>query len=277
MKIPVYIVHLPSRKDRKKHILKQFKNKKEYFLNIVTPVRDALPNRSLCYTFQKIAAREKENDSDFFIFCEDDHAFTEDYSYELIRKKIKEAISLQADILSGGVSWFQTAMYISESLFWINLFSGTQFTVVFKKFYNKIIQANFTEKDTIDHKISLLSENIFIIFPFMSTQKEFGYSDVTPINNSKHRVDKLFAQSKNLLKLHTQIINYYKVSKISKISIPESDDIVIPTYIINLKERTDRLYTILQQFKDKREFEINIIDGIKHEIGAIGLWKSFCK
>ncbi|PTS97819.1 hypothetical protein DBR11_16345, partial [Pedobacter sp. HMWF019] len=43
-----------------------------------------------------------------------------------------------------------------------------------------------------DYKISYLAEKKFVIYPFISTQKEFGYSDVTTQNNIVGRVTKIF-------------------------------------------------------------------------------------
>lgn len=51
----------------------------------------------------------------------------------------------------------------------------------------------------------------------------------------------------------------------------------IPTYIVNLKSRKDRLRHIKQQFKNKYEFDIHIIEACSHEKGNIGLWQSFQK
>lgn len=52
------------------------------------------------------------------------------------------------------------------------------------------------------------------------------------------------------------------------------NNIYIPTYVINLPERIDRRKSVEAEFKDKTEFELHIVEAIKHPIGAIGLWKS---
>src|SRR5690606_28209683 len=48
----------------------------------------------------------------------------------------------------------------------------------------------------------------------------------------------------------------------------------IPVYIINLRERNDRLIHIKEQFEGKIEFEINLIQAHKNSNGALGLWNS---
>lgn len=54
------------------------------------------------------------------------------------------------------------------------------------------------------------------------------------------------------------------------------NEICIPTYIINLPKRRERLVHVLSQFKGKKEFEINVIEASEHTIGAVGLWQSIC-
>src|SRR5690606_5959515 len=46
----------------------------------------------------------------------------------------------------------------------------------------------------------------------------------------------------------------------------------IPVYVINLKERIDRLTSILAEFKDKNDYTVRIKEAIKHENGGVGLW-----
>ncbi|SPW20418.1 hypothetical protein [Elizabethkingia anophelis] len=52
-----------------------------------------------------------------------------------------------------------------------------------------------------------------------------------------------------------------------------NENIVIPVYIINLEERTDRLQHVLNEFKDKNEFIIEIVQSrkIKKEMLIYGI------
>ncbi len=69
-------------------------------------------------------------------------------------------------IFSGGVSWFKTGVQISENLFWVEKFSRLQFTVIFKKFYQRILDINdFTEHDAADYKISDLTDKKLLFTP----------------------------------------------------------------------------------------------------------------
>ncbi|GEN78027.1 glycosyl transferase [Chryseobacterium hagamense] len=57
----------------------------------------------------------------------------------------------------------------------------------------------------------------------------------------------------------------------------DHNELCIATYIINLKERTDRRSHIASEFSDKEEFDVKILQACTHDSGNIGLWKSFRK
>lgn len=48
----------------------------------------------------------------------------------------------------------------------------------------------------------------------------------------------------------------------------------IPTYIINIKSRTDRYEHSQAQFADRNEFDPVIIEAKTDEHGNVGLWNS---
>lgn len=58
---------------------------------------------------------------------------------------------------------------------------------------------------------------------------------------------------------------------------PNKKDFFIPTYIINLETRKERRKHIYEEFRNKNEFKIEIVNAVKDEIGAVGLWKSIIK
>lgn len=273
----VYILNLENRTDRKAHLAEQFENKPEFEVRYVRPLNHPRANISLWLTMQAIVKHEIEEGSDYFIFCEDDHKFTQDYHYDFLAQNINNAQKLNADILSGGVSWASKQIQITDHLFWIEKFSGLQFTVIFKRFYSKISTGSFTEADCADGKISTLTDRIFMVYPVISIQREFGYSDVTPKNNIKGRVDSLFKRRNQLLEIHNKVRSYYQKLPPPAMSGISFDDIIIPTYVINLLERTDRLKHIQMQFTDKEEFDVTLVEACKHKTGAYGLWLSIRK
>jgi len=187
---------------------------------------------------------------------------------------------LQGDVLAGGISSLNGGMQVGDDLFWMDKFSGTQFIILYQRFFAQILEASFTVNDTADYKIAALSDRKYVIFPFYSTQKSFGYSDVTPRNNEQVNVESLFRDTEVNLRILKDVAGFYKTRNKEVQSLPPvelSDDISIPTYVINLAERTERKAHIINQFKNKPEFAVKIVEACKHEIGAVGLWQSFRK
>ena len=48
------------------------------------------------------------------------------------------------------------------------------------------------------------------MYPFISVQKEFGYSDVTPKNGEQGFVDKCFSETSERLRLLQDVETFYK-------------------------------------------------------------------
>lgn len=272
--IPVYAANLKTRIDRKENIILQFENKKEFCLNVI-PAIDKYKTGAfgLWKTIQHIIKYEINKKEDYFVFCEDDHDFTEHYSPDLLLNCIEKAKLLDADILSGGVSWFQTGIQITENLFWIEKFSGLQFVIIFKKIYKKILNAHFSYNDVADYKISSLTDNKFVIYPYISTQKEFGYSDITMNNNEKGHVSQLFRNASNNFSLLRKIRNYYCFNS-QKENSEGNSDFIIPTYIINTNARKGSVMKIYKEFANKSEFEIHVVEASKNNLNEVNLWSS---
>lgn len=207
--INVFAINLIHRTDRKANITAQFHGKEEFKLTVVPAIESPIGALGLWQTIQKIVQREISRGSDFFILCEDDHQFTNDYSKERLLASIQEAEQLEADILSGGVSWFDTGIQIAEGTFWVKTFNGMQFTVIFNRFYSKIEGAEFKLGDAADFKISALSDSKLVMYPFISVQKEFGYSDVTRKNNEEGFVSRIFDETSNRFAILKKVRSHY--------------------------------------------------------------------
>lgn len=280
MKIPTYIINLETRTDRREHIEKEFRGRNEFSTKIVPAHTHEYGAIGLWNTIRHIIGDLTEPQCEFVLICEDDHIFTESYNAAFLQNAIEEAKALNADVLSGGVSWFEDAVQISEKLFWMKQFSGTQFIIIFRKFFQAIVNADFTENDIADYKMASLSDYIYFMHPFISEQKEFGYSDATARNNGTARVEALFSRSSARAGLHNRIRSFYNNIRNNcqvKVDYEAFKDTSIPTYIINLPERIERREHIIQQFESRTEFNITIVEACKHDIGFVGLWLSFRK
>lgn len=274
--INAYVPNLPARTDRLQSIREQFMGRKEFCLHVVSPIQHEVPAYSLWKTFVECVRKEKENNSEYFLFCEDDHVFTADYSWETLSKRIAEARALGADILSGGVGWYAEPLQVRSNLFWLDKFNAMQFTIIFSGFYDKILA---TAKDSdgfiLDWKLSEMSEQIYCIYPVISKQKEFGYSDLSEQNGKEGFLSKAFEGVSYRLFLLNKVRNHFlRIPKynVSQDAIPQ--DIQIPTYIINLPDRIDRKQHMQKEFENRKEFDIHFFPAIRTKRGADGLWQS---
>jgi len=276
--IQTFIINVEKRIERKQHSLKQFSNKPEFEVKIIKAVENENGAMGLWRTILHIIEHLTSAETDYILICEDDHQFTKDYHPDRLISNIEEAKANGADILLGGVSWFSDALQLSGNLFWVHRFTGLQFTIIFKKFFRKILETTFNDLDVADKKIATLTDNKFLIYPFISIQKEFGYSDVTAKNNTKGYVSKIFKDASIVLHKLAKVKGYYLEIPENHSAIGEEyENISIPTYIINAADRPGQLQHIRQQFEHRNEFDLRIIEACKHANEALGQWNSIIK
>ena len=123
-KIKTYIINIPARTDRKQHILNQFANRPEFTIEIIEAKEHTIGAWGLWLTIKSILMNNEVWEYERILICEDDHLFTEAYDADSFFKCIEEAEKKGADILSGGVSWFNNALTVTDNLFWCEKFTG---------------------------------------------------------------------------------------------------------------------------------------------------------
>jgi GR25 family glycosyltransferase involved in LPS biosynthesis len=181
--IPTYVVNLKERTDRLQHILKQFKGKPEFEVHIIEACSHEIGAVGLWQSILKIIEQVKDGDDDVIIICEDDHMFTEHYDRERFMQNVIDASEQKVELLFGGIGGFGNAVPVSKNRFWIDWLWCTQFMVLYRPVFKKILDYNFTDKDTADGVFSELTSHKMVLYPFISVQSDFGYSDVTRSNN----------------------------------------------------------------------------------------------
>jgi len=213
--IPTYVINLKERQERKEHMIKEFAGRDEFKLNIVEACTHPIGAIGLWQSIVKVIQLAVKNDDDVILLCEDDHYFTEHYSKHLLIQSIMNAHNKGADTLSGGIGGFGTAIPVSKHLYWVDWLWCLQFTIIYKKFFQPILDYKFQVGDTTDGAISKLSTNKLALYPFISRQKEFGYSDVTESNNDQTGLITSHF-NRTYLKLSTidHIYNHYKTLKL---------------------------------------------------------------
>ena len=181
--LPVYVINLKNREDRRKHIKAQFRGKKEFKLTWIDAVEHPIGAVGLWKSMVKAVETAIENDDDIMIICEDDHTFTSEYSKDYLLASIVGANEQGAELLSGGIGGFGTAVPVASNRYWVDWFWCTQFIVVFKPLFQKILDYDFKDTDTADGVLSAVAKDKMTMYPFVSVQTDFGYSDVTRAND----------------------------------------------------------------------------------------------
>ena len=203
--LPVYVINMKERVERKQHIIKEFDNKEEFELNWVEASVHPIGAVGLWNSMIKIIKMAKEKGDDIIVICEDDHYFTENYSPKLLFKEVTEAYIQGADVLTGGIGGFGQAIPEGYHRYKVDWFWCTQFIVVYNRFFDKMLDYSFQDTDTADGVISKLATNKMVIFPFISEQRDFGYSDVTQSNMEQQgKIREHFARANKRMEFVSQ-------------------------------------------------------------------------
>lgn len=181
--LPVYVINLKDRTERKQHIMEQFQGKPEFALTWVEAVEHSIGAVGLWQSMVKAVQMAEENEDDIMIICEDDHTFTPAYHKEYLLANIIGANEQGSELLSGGIGGFGAAVPVAANRYWVDWFWSTQFIVIFKPLFQKKQNYEFKDTDTADGVLSVLAKDKMTVYPFISIQKDFGYSDVTRTNN----------------------------------------------------------------------------------------------
>ena len=83
----------------------------------------------------------------------------------------------------------ETAVQVSDRMFWVDKYTGNQFVVIFKKFYPVILGITDFENMTADKKYLNCPKTNSLYSCLFHFRREFGYSDATNNNNNTGRVD----------------------------------------------------------------------------------------
>lgn len=204
--IPTYVINIPERTDRFGHIQLQFDGRSEFDLMIVDACKHSSGAVALWQSILKIIKIAISKEDDVIIICDDSHEFTKDYSKIFLLENIMEAANQGVEILSGGIGNFYHAVPITKNRLWIDSLCCTQFIIVYKSLFEKILEEPFEDVDTVSGKLSEITSHKMILFPFISKQKIFGNLNVRRINQpSKITIEDGFEKSErrldNILKI----------------------------------------------------------------------------
>ncbi|WP_157486811.1 hypothetical protein [Dyadobacter alkalitolerans] len=251
---------MKTRIDRREHILNEFKDKSEFTVRLIEAKQHRLGTIGLWKSITHIINDAKVQGYEYILLCEDDHQFTESYDKRKLINAIHLADQQKAEVLLGGVSWLSSIFSIKDHLCWIEAFNGAQFMILFNRSFERMLNATFSENNCADIKISELFDRKFLIFPFISVQKGFGYSDVTPKNADLHFLSQLFVDADHSIQYMLEGERFYNSSiqgKKGLVSDYDYDDVSIPTFVrqTDLKDNNTK-----GVFGEKSEFDIQLLE-----------------
>lgn len=208
--LPAYIINLKQRPERLQHVLKQFGGRNEFDVTVVEACKHKIGAVGLWHSIIKVIHLAIENQDDVIIICEDDHTFTEHYDRDYLFQNVLEAHEQACDVLCGGIGGFNHAVPLTHNRYWIDSFWCTQFIVVYRKFFKKILNEPYDESVTADDKISEMTSHKMVLYPFISVQHDFGYSDVTKKNNdSSGIITEYFKNANERLGKYRKVYDQY--------------------------------------------------------------------
>ncbi|MFC1226224.1 hypothetical protein ACFE6N_20645 [Pedobacter sp. BG31] len=219
--IPVFAINLKSRTDRFLNIKSEFRRYNFFKLEVVKAIEDANGGYGLWKTIYAIIAEADRRGDDYVLICEDDHIFTSHFNIKDLMNNIAKGKLLGIDVLLGGVSWSRGILRSTDNLYWIDNFNGTQFMIIYRVFFKKFLEMPIRKDLTVDMAISNATNHIMVIYPFISIQREFGYSDATDQNNEIGYVDALFNATMN------KFDQLHKVFKVLRSRIHSEDEAVL--------------------------------------------------
>lgn len=253
-KIKCFVVNIEARVDRRAHIVHEFEGRQEFAVTLVPAITAKNGAAGLLKTIQHIISDRVQAGDACIVLCEDDHQFTEAYSPAALQQSIIGAWEKEADLLCGGVSWFRNAVEATGSLFWVERFTGLQFTVIFRKFFSAILNISTENIEAVDLTLGLLTTRKFFIYPFISTQKEFGYSDVTSKNGREGHVTRLFELAGRQCEVLSAVRKFYPPYSFSKQEVTGSfAEISIPLYMIGETQLQDVEMQVTRQLTHRQE------------------------
>lgn len=212
--LPTYVINLKERTDRYRHIQQQFERRTEFDLHIIEASKGDCGAVALWDSMCRVINLAIQHDEDVILLCEDDHTFTPSYNKHFLFRNILEAGLQGVELLSGGIGGFNHAVPVSENRYWVDSLWCTQFIVLYRPIFSKMLNLPFLDTDTADGVLSLITSNKMVVYPFVSVQLDFGYSDVSPRNhNERGLITGYFKQAALRLEKYRAVYNRYLKDK----------------------------------------------------------------
>lgn len=120
-------------------------------------------------SFQDIVSRVNSNDEDdLIVICYEGHQFADTYNRSSFLSAIFKCAELGTHLLIGGCDNFNNMVPISPNLYWIDMFSKSNFYVVFRPAFQTILTAMPQKKEQLEDVLSRILPNKLILNPFIT-------------------------------------------------------------------------------------------------------------
>ena len=157
--ISTYVISLAVSEECKKEIKKEFSGRLEFKLKMVPYINCNRTSDFLWNTFCSIVSEAINSDDDVIVICKEDHKFTPNYRCEGFIKDVITASELGCQLIWGGARSFGIAVPLTERLFWIDWAWGSQFIVLFRSAFMKVLDSCFQQLYQIKWFYILLYQN----------------------------------------------------------------------------------------------------------------------
>jgi hypothetical protein len=180
--IPVYVITTSNTVA----VERQFYGKNEFKVVSVDQDNGQPGSMDQWPTIKKIAGKALEDDEDIIVVCDENHVFSDHYSLDFLLTNILAAHQYGADYLSCGKGRFDKAVPVTKCLYWINQCLSTQFLVIYKKFFQRILDESIQEGIPASVILSDMTSNKMLLFPFISAKTDVDSTkanDCIPVKN----------------------------------------------------------------------------------------------
>ncbi|MFC6101240.1 hypothetical protein [Olivibacter domesticus] len=193
--IPIYVLQKSGNPEHIFLLRQEFENRNEFDLQADDEYNGDLDFQKESWrAFMRILEKAEARNDDFIAICGEHHRFTDSYSKNKLFNNIVAAASQGTKLLLGGVSKFGHAVIVDEERCWIDSFQDSQFFIIYRSLFKLILDEPFEDGDEFFQKLSLLTGNKMLIFPFISTYRDFSEGHKRDIEKES-RLSELSQQS----------------------------------------------------------------------------------
>ena len=139
-------------------------------------------------SLRAIINKAKENEFELIALLTGKNVSFDFMGGHYLLKNILEASAQNAEILLGHLNDFTYAVPISESRYWIDRFNGSDFFVIYRQLYDKILAVYDCDDESVFQKLSSLTVNKMVLFPFAVDEVNKDKA-VTTASNGKRKLE----------------------------------------------------------------------------------------